>query len=130
MPSVTVHTTPAFSPTSMRPSGRKPIAIGVSRLAPAAAASTVNTAGRTAAGPCFARKAAGGWSSPKGEIEAGEAPLAVACREFHEETGQPADACRRRAGFRPLGEVRQRGGKIVEAWAFEGEWPAGAGVLS
>lgn len=67
-------------------------------------------------GPFWQRKDLGSWSIPKGEVRAGEEPLAAACREFTEETGFPAegDAC-------PLGEVRQRSGKRVHAWAMRGE---------
>lgn len=68
-------------------------------------------------GPFYARKDDGVWSVPKGELSEGEEPLAAAIREFEEETGiHPAGP------FEPLGEVRQRGGKIVEAWAFAGNW--------
>lgn len=72
-------------------------------------------------GPFFARKDAGAWSIPKGEVEDGEDARACALREFQEETGICADD-------RPLlalGEVRQSGGKRVEAWAFAGEWAGG-----
>jgi len=72
-------------------------------------------------GPFWAKKDLGAWSIPKGEYAAGEDPLAVAVREFEEETGV------RLAGeFRPLGEIRQAGGKRVFAWALEGDLdPAG-----
>jgi predicted NUDIX family NTP pyrophosphohydrolase len=76
-------------------------------------------------GPFFARKSAGVWSIPKGEGLPGEDPQAVARREFMEETGQSWEACGGREAF-PLGSVRQAGGKIVEAWGFEGDWPEGA----
>jgi predicted NUDIX family NTP pyrophosphohydrolase len=67
-------------------------------------------------GPFWAKKDLGAWSIPKGEYAAGEDPLVVAVREFEEETGT------RLAGeFRPLGEVRQAGGKRVLAWALEGD---------
>ncbi|MFT4200799.1 NUDIX domain-containing protein [Gordonia sp. (in: high G+C Gram-positive bacteria)] len=68
-------------------------------------------------GPFWARKDAGAWSIPKGEYPPDEDPLAAARREFAEETGQPApdgDAV-------DLGEVRQRGGKTVRAFAIAGE---------
>ena len=55
---------------------------------------------------------------PEGRARPGEDPLACAKREFLEETGLAPQA----AGFIPLGEIKQRGGKIVQAWAFEGEW--------
>jgi predicted NUDIX family NTP pyrophosphohydrolase len=69
-------------------------------------------------GPFWAKKDLGAWSIPKGEIDAGEEsePLLVARREFAEETGQVI------AGdFVSLEPVRQRGGKLVQAWAVEGE---------
>ena len=91
-------------------------------------------------GPMWAKRDGGAWSVPKGEIETGEEPLAVARREFHEETGHapPAGPCLR------LGEVRQKSGKVVFAWACEGdldpstaesntfplEWPPGSGRWS
>ena len=81
-------------------------------------------------GPFFAKKDAGAWSVPKGEIEAGEEPLEVALREFTEETGQTVEACATSDVIIPLGSVRQRAGKIVQAWAFEGDWPAGAALRS
>jgi predicted NUDIX family NTP pyrophosphohydrolase len=81
-------------------------------------------------GPYFARKEAGVWSIPKGEVEPGEEPLAVARREFEEETGQRLARCAPRVRPRPLGSVRQRGGKTVLAWAAEGDWPDGAELAS
>lgn len=72
-------------------------------------------------GPFWARKDVGAWSIPKGEIEPGEDPLARAKREFTEETGFAV------AGeFRALALVRQAGGKIVHAWAVEGDADAAA----
>jgi predicted NUDIX family NTP pyrophosphohydrolase len=66
-------------------------------------------------GPFWNKRDAGAWSIPKGEYAPGEDPLAVAVREFEEETGvRPAGE------FRPLGELVQKGGKIVTAWAVEG----------
>ena len=68
-------------------------------------------------GPYWARKDEGVWSVPKGEYEAGEDPLEVARREFEEELGAaPPDGTPS-----PLGEIRQAGGKIVTAWAQEGD---------
>lgn len=67
-------------------------------------------------GPFFARKDEGAWSIPKGEVEPGEAPLEAARREFEEETG-----CRPGGPFVELAPVRQRGGKLVYAWAVEGD---------
>jgi predicted NUDIX family NTP pyrophosphohydrolase len=69
-------------------------------------------------GPYFAQKDDGVWTIPKGEIDPGEDPLACAKREFLEETGLAPEA----AEFIPLGEIKQRGGKVVQAWAFRGEW--------
>jgi len=87
-------------------------------------------------GPFWMKKDAGAWSIPKGEYEAGEEALAAAAREFQEETGLVA-----RGPYTPLTPIRQPGGKVVEAWAFEGdcdaeslksttfslEWPRGSG---
>jgi len=67
-------------------------------------------------GPFWARKDAGAWSIPKGEYGAGDDPLIAAQREFVEETGFSL------AGpFLPLAPVKQPGGKIVSAWAAEGD---------
>ena len=67
-------------------------------------------------GPFFKAKDDGHWTIPKGEIEPGEALLETACREFKEEVGlEPSGE------FLPLGSIRQKGGKIVHAWAFEGD---------
>jgi predicted NUDIX family NTP pyrophosphohydrolase len=89
-------------------------------------------------GPFWAKKDEGAWGLPKGEYTEPEEPLAAACREFLEETGfMPANP------FHPLGELRQRSGKRVVAWAFEGdcdpallrsnpfemEWPPRSGRL-
>jgi predicted NUDIX family NTP pyrophosphohydrolase len=68
-------------------------------------------------GPFWAKKDAGAWSLPKGEYAQGEDALAVAKREFEEETGARPDG-----KFLPLGEVVQAGGKIVTAWALEGDF--------
>ena len=72
-------------------------------------------------GPFWARKDVGAWSIPKGEIEPGEAPLDAACREFAEETGSVVAGT-----FAALGWVRMRSGKVVHAWAVEGEIDADA----
>ena len=91
-------------------------------------------------GPFWAKKDDGAWSIPKGEYERGEDPLEVAIREFEEELGippPPAD------GAVPLGEHRQPSGKLVSAWALEGnvevdevhsntfpmEWPPRSGRM-
>lgn len=69
-------------------------------------------------GPFWAKKDAGAWMLPKGELHPGEEALAGAQREFTEETGFPLAAD---ATYIPLGEVRQRGGKIVMAFALAGD---------
>lgn len=81
-------------------------------------------------GPFFARRNEGVWSIPKGEIGADDDPYAVARREFAEETGRSAEACARGGPWIELGAVTQGGGKRVEAWAFEGEWPEGTPIES
>ena len=73
-------------------------------------------------GPFWARKDAGAWTIPKGEHEPDEDPLAAACREFAEETGVSLPT----SDFVDLGEVRQSGGKVVRAWAVEGDLDATA----
>lgn len=70
-------------------------------------------------GPYWARRDLGAWSIPKGEFAAGENALDAARREFREETG--ADAA---GSFLPLEPVRQAGGKVVHAWAIEGDCDA------
>ncbi|TCK70900.1 NUDIX domain-containing protein [Acidipila rosea] len=90
-------------------------------------------------GPFWAKKDLGAWSLPKGEYTAGEDPLQAALREFKEETGFVADG-----PFLELGTAKQAGGKLVTAWAFEGdrdpidlrsnlfqlEWPPHSGRLT
>ena len=73
-------------------------------------------------GPFFARRDAGAWSIPKGLYEEGEEPLACARREFAEELGS---ACPDGPALE-LGEIRQRNGKRVVAFAVEGDLDAGA----
>jgi predicted NUDIX family NTP pyrophosphohydrolase len=73
-------------------------------------------------GPYWARKDAGSWSIPKGEYEDGEDPLACARREFEEETGTALTP----SGLVELGEVKQKGGKVVIAWGAEGDLDADA----
>jgi predicted NUDIX family NTP pyrophosphohydrolase len=68
-------------------------------------------------GPLWARRDAGAWSIPKGEYGDGEDPEAVALRELEEETGHRLEGTELLA----LGEVRQRGGKLVAAWAAPGD---------
>jgi predicted NUDIX family NTP pyrophosphohydrolase len=87
-------------------------------------------------GPFWRHRDAGAWTIPKGMVEEGEEPLDAARREFAEETGiDPIGP------FVPLGEIRQKAGKRVAAWAWEGdadpsatvsnvmrtEWPRGSG---
>jgi predicted NUDIX family NTP pyrophosphohydrolase len=90
-------------------------------------------------GPFWERKDAGAWSIPKGEYDADEPPQAAARREFCEELGMPPPD----GPLIELGDVRQAGGKIVSAWAVEGnldpadvvpgtfqlEWPRGSGRM-
>lgn len=90
-------------------------------------------------GPFFARKDAGAWTIPKGEHAPGEDPRACALREFAEETGRELPE----PELRDLGEITQRGGKVVRAWAvetdldatairsntFELEWPPRSGRI-
>jgi predicted NUDIX family NTP pyrophosphohydrolase len=75
-------------------------------------------------GPYFERKDAGYWTLPKGEVEPGEELVAVALREFEEETGAVPPA------GRPieLGSIVQKGGKVVHAWALEGDLDPAAAV--
>jgi predicted NUDIX family NTP pyrophosphohydrolase len=73
-------------------------------------------------GPFFARRDAGAWGIPKGMYEDGEEPLACARREFAEELGSQ---CPEGPAIE-LGEIRQRNGKRVTAWAVQGDLDAGA----
>lgn len=87
-------------------------------------------------GPFWRKHDEHAWTIPKGLVEAGEEALDAAQREFREETGIEA-----RGPFIPLGAVKQRSGKTVHAWAWEGdadasaivsnegrtEWPRGSG---
>src|SRR5262245_15011068 len=88
-------------------------------------------------GPYFAKKDAGSWSIPKGEVASGEALLAAARREFQEEIGVAVGE-----ELLALGSVKQKSGKVVHAWAalleleagfvltsneFEIEWPPRSG---
>ncbi|MGC3974824.1 MAG: NUDIX domain-containing protein [Nitrospira sp.] len=89
-------------------------------------------------GPFWAKKDAGAWSVPKGEYAEGEDPEAVARREFQEETG-----CELTGELRPLPPLKQPSGKVISAWAVEGdidptdlksntfplEWPPRSGKL-
>jgi predicted NUDIX family NTP pyrophosphohydrolase len=71
-------------------------------------------------GPFWARKDAGAWSIPKGEYDDGEDPLACALREFEEEIGTALPP----GELVELGSVKQKGGKVVSAWAAEGDLDA------
>jgi predicted NUDIX family NTP pyrophosphohydrolase len=87
-------------------------------------------------GPFWKGRDAGAWTIPKGIAEPGEDLLTAACREFEEETGMHPTG-----PFVPLGVIRQKAGKLVHAWAWEGdadparvtsntmktEWPRGSG---
>lgn len=89
-------------------------------------------------GPFWKNKDLGAWSIPKGEVAAGEDLLETARREFTEELGFAPPT---NARFTPLGEIRQKAGKVVHSWAFQGdcdpancrsntfrvEWPARSG---
>lgn len=67
-------------------------------------------------GPFYRNKDLGVWSIPKGEPAEGEALLDTAKREFHEETGFVVDG-----KYLELGSVKQKAGKLVHAWAVEGD---------
>jgi predicted NUDIX family NTP pyrophosphohydrolase len=87
-------------------------------------------------GPFWRTRDLGAWTVPKGLVEEEEDPLVAAIREFEEETGIHPEG-----PFLPLGSVRQKAGKLVHAWAWEGdadprqirsnlmrtEWPHGSG---
>lgn len=74
-------------------------------------------------GPFWRQKDEGAWTIPKGELDPGEAPLDAAVREFREETSFEPEG-----SYVELTPVRQKGGKIVCAWAFEGDCDPGAVV--
>jgi predicted NUDIX family NTP pyrophosphohydrolase len=76
-------------------------------------------------GPLWARRDAGAWSIPKGEYLDGEDPLAAARREFEEELGTAPPEAR----ATDLGEIRQKSGKRVRAWALRGDLDP-AGIVS
>jgi predicted NUDIX family NTP pyrophosphohydrolase len=67
-------------------------------------------------GPLWAKKDKGAWTIPKGEFDQDENPLVAARREFEEETGFDA-----MGEFLDLGSIKQRSGKVVTAWAFQGD---------
>lgn len=66
-------------------------------------------------GPFWKNKDIGAWSIPKGEYTAEEDPLTTAKREFKEETGQNIEG-----DFIPLDPIKQKGGKLISAWAVQG----------
>jgi predicted NUDIX family NTP pyrophosphohydrolase len=68
-------------------------------------------------GPFWQRKDEGAWTISKGEVAPGEAALEAAKREFEEETGIRAEG-----PFLELTPIHQKGGKIVHAWAFRGDY--------
>jgi predicted NUDIX family NTP pyrophosphohydrolase len=68
-------------------------------------------------GPWFPHRDFDVWTIPKGEIEPNEEPLVAAVREFQEEVGLEP-----KPPYLPLGSIKQRGGKTVHAWGFEGDW--------
>lgn len=72
-------------------------------------------------GPYWRNKDAGAWSIPKGLLEHGDDPLTAAKREFHEETGSPVEG-----EFVALAPLRQSSGKVVHAFAVEGDIDAAA----
>jgi predicted NUDIX family NTP pyrophosphohydrolase len=90
-------------------------------------------------GPAWAKRDLGAWSIPKGEYEPGDDALAAARREFEEEIGSRPPA----GDAADLGEIRQKAGKVVHAWAIAGdldaetirsntfqfEWPPRSGKL-
>jgi len=76
-------------------------------------------------GPYWARKDLGAWTIPKGELGAGEEPRVCALRELAEELG-PAAPALEPAGLIELGSIRQKGGKVVHAWAGEAEFDPAA----
>ena len=90
-------------------------------------------------GPFFRNKDDGAWSIPKGEFAEDEEPLAAAKREFEEEVGKPVSG-----NFIKLQPIKQKSGKVVHAWAVEGdidhetitsnlfeiEWPPRSGKMT
>lgn len=71
-------------------------------------------------GPAWSKRDLGAWSIPKGECAEGEDPLAAARREFQEELGSAPPS----GEAADLGEIRQRSGKRVHAWALAGDLDA------
>lgn len=67
-------------------------------------------------GPFWTGRDAGAWTIPKGGVHKDESPIDAAIREFREETGfEPCEP------YLPIGRITQRSGKVVHAWAFEGD---------
>jgi len=95
-------------------------------------------------GPVWAKRDLGAWSIPKGEYADDEDPLAAARREFEEELGAPPPVPASAGDLLDLGEIRQKSGKLVRAWALPGdldvaeiasntftmEWPPRSGQLT
>ena len=73
-------------------------------------------------GPFWANRDEGAWTIPKGLVDEGEDHLATAKREFEEELGAPPNG----VAYLELGEIRQKGGKTVVAFAFEGDLDSSA----
>jgi predicted NUDIX family NTP pyrophosphohydrolase len=123
----------------MSPQGRRPnLSAGLLLFRRGTASAALEFFLAHPGGPFWANREDGAWTIPKGGVEAGEAILDAARREFQEETGiAPAGP------FIDLGSIRQRAGKVVHAWAFEGdadpdtivsnsmttEWPRGSGRM-
>jgi predicted NUDIX family NTP pyrophosphohydrolase len=123
----------------MSPQGRRPnLSAGLLLFRRGAGSTALEFFLAHPGGPFWANRDDGAWTIPKGGVEAGEAILDAARREFQEETGiAPAGP------FIDLGSIRQRAGKVVHAWAFEGdadpdtivsnsmttEWPRGSGRM-
>ena len=76
-------------------------------------------------GPFFRNKDAGAWTIPKGEAAPGEDLLTRARIEFEEELGIAAEG-----EWIDLGSIRQKGGKLVHAWVFEGDLPVDFVIVS
>jgi predicted NUDIX family NTP pyrophosphohydrolase len=72
-------------------------------------------------GPFWRNKDQGAWTVPKGEFDDDEEPLAAAQREFKEELGAPAPP----GDYLTLGSIKQKGGKIVHAWAVKADFDPG-----